>query len=145
MLCKIPSYELGHWVRNRANYGDIAYHYNKATDQSFIYIYDGPDNNPHWKLMLENTIDEHLQANMLKPCPFCGGTFRIVVCDDEGNIHDEAYEKDPWSGLGYRLCHETADDPTGECPIAGYDGEGFLGTFIYDTREEAIKACNRRV
>ena len=24
----------------------------------------------------------------LLPCPFCGSEIRIVVCDDEGNIHD---------------------------------------------------------
>ena len=27
----------------------------------------------------------------LKPCPFCGGKVSLVLCDDEGNLHDEAY------------------------------------------------------
>lgn len=80
----------------------------------------------------------------LKKCPFCGGGIRIFVCDDEGNLHTNDYEKDPWSGLGYQLYHDVDDDPTGECPIAKHRGEGELGIFIYDTREEAIEAWNRR-
>lgn len=49
-------------------------------------------------------------------CPFCGREVRIVVCDDEGNIHPDEYEDDPWSGLGYMLVHEEADGV--QCPIA---------------------------
>ncbi len=80
----------------------------------------------------------------LLSCPFCGGKVRILVCDDEGNIHNDEYENDPWSGLGYRLYHDIDDDPTGECPIAGNEGEGTMGVWIYDTREEAIETWNRR-
>lgn len=80
----------------------------------------------------------------LKPCPFCGSNIRIVVCDDEGNIHDTDYEKDAWSGLGYKLYHEITDDPEQECPIAKHEGEGEIGIWIYDTKEEAIDAWNRR-
>lgn len=72
-------------------------------------------------------------------CPFCGGEVLIVVCDDEGNIHDEEYEKDPWSGLGYMLYHDITN-AVGDCPIAGHEGEGVLGTRIYDSREEAAGA-----
>lgn len=32
----------------------------------------------------------------LKPCPFCGGKVSIVLCDDEGNLHDEAYRERPY-------------------------------------------------
>lgn len=35
----------------------------------------------------------------LKPCPFCGGQVKFLIMDDEFNIRDEEYEKDPWSGL----------------------------------------------
>ena len=80
----------------------------------------------------------------LKPCPFCGAKIRIIVCDDEGNEHDEEYEKDPWSGLGYQLYHDIVDDPTDSCPIAGAECEGVMGVWIYDTKEEAIEAWNRR-
>ena len=80
----------------------------------------------------------------LKPCPFCGAEIKIVVCDDEGNIQKEEYEKKPWSGLGYQLYHDINDDPTNSCPIAGHEGEGELGVWIYDTKEAAVEAWNRR-
>lgn len=72
----------------------------------------------------------------LKPCPFCGCKSKIVQCDDEGNIRDEEYESSPWSGLGYRVMHESDD-----CPIStGEDGYNL----IYDSREEAESHWNRR-
>ena len=79
-------------------------------------------------------------------CPFCGGEVRIVVCDDEGNVRDEEYEDDPWSGLRYGLMHEEADVPEGEsCPIATHDGnDTLLGTYIFDTREEARDEWKKR-
>lgn len=80
----------------------------------------------------------------LQPCPFCGGKIRIIVCDDEGNTHDDEYENDPWSGLGYRLYHDITDCQAEKCPIAGHECEGEMGVWIYDTREEAIEACNKR-
>ena len=80
----------------------------------------------------------------LKPCPFCGGKIRIIVCDDEGNTHDDEYENDPWSGLGYRLYHDITDCQAEKCPIAGHECEGEMGVWIYDTRAEAIEAWNKR-
>lgn len=72
----------------------------------------------------------------LKPCPFCGGMAKIVQCDYEGNIRSEEYESNPWSGLGYRVVHESDD-----CPIStGEDGYNL----IYDSREEAESHWNRR-
>ena len=61
----------------------------------------------------------------LKPCPFCGGSAKIVLCDDEGNLHDE--------------------NP--QCPIARYEVDGGIvgGVYIYDTEEQAAEAWNRRV
>jgi hypothetical protein len=82
--------------------------------------------------------------NELKPCPFCGANIKVVCCDDEGNTHSDDYENDPWSGLGYQLYHDIDDDPNNECPIARHSGEGIMGIFIYDSREEAIEAWNRR-
>ena len=80
----------------------------------------------------------------LKPCPFCGAEIRIIVCDDEGNIHDTEYENNPWSGLGHMLYHDITDIPSGKCPIARHEYEGIMGVWIYDTREEAAEAWNRR-
>lgn len=73
-------------------------------------------------------------------CPFCGGKVRIEPCDDEGNYpKEQGYEKDPWSGLGFVICHSESD-ANGDCPIAKADGEEMMGRFIYDTREEAESA-----
>ena len=82
--------------------------------------------------------------NDLKPCPFCGGKVSLVLCDDEGNLHDEAYREHPYSGLGFMLHHAHEENP--ECPIASYECDGGIlgGVHIYDTEEQAIEAWNRR-
>lgn len=72
----------------------------------------------------------------LKPCPFCGCKSKIVQCDDEGNVRGEEYESNPWSGLGYRVVHESDD-----CPISTGE-EGY--NLIYDSREQAVEAWNNR-
>ena len=74
----------------------------------------------------------------LKPCPFCGGDVSVVILDDEGNIRDEEYERDPYSGLSYVLAH---DDPNGACPIVTYD-EPIL--WLYDSRDDVAHVWNRR-
>lgn len=75
-------------------------------------------------------------------CPFCKGKVHIRVCDDEGNLHDEIYEKNPWSGLGYLLEHNIKDVPNNKsCPIATYENE-FMGIHIYDSRQEAEQEWN---
>lgn len=78
----------------------------------------------------------------LKPCPFCGGAASFAISDDEGNDRDEAYESDPWSGLAFRIEHQY--ELNKECPIAGYRGEP-LGVHLYDSREDAAAAWNKRV
>ena len=80
----------------------------------------------------------------LKPCPFCGGKVSLALCDDEGNLHDEAYREHPYSGLGFMLFHAHEENP--ECPIASYECDGGIlgGVHIYDTEEQATEAWNRR-
>ena len=79
------------------------------------------------------------------PCPFCRGKVSIVVCDDEGNMHNEEYEKKPWSGLGYQLKHDVVDVPTHvKCPIATHEGET-IGMWIYNSRKEAADAWNAHI
>lgn len=80
----------------------------------------------------------------LKPCPFCGGKVSLVLCDDEGNLHDEAYREHPYSGLGFMIHHAHEENP--ECPIASYECDGGIlgGVHIYDTEEQAAEAWNRR-
>ena len=70
-------------------------------------------NNPTQNL----TQNQHGNSE-LKPCPFCGAKIKVIVCDYEGNRHDEEYENDPWSGLGYELYHDIEDDNASDCPIA---------------------------
>ncbi len=84
------------------------------------------------------------QEIKLKPCPFCGGKVSFVLCDDEGNLHDEAYREHPYSGLGFMLHHAHEENP--ECPIASYECDGGIlgGVYIYDTEEQAAEAWNRR-
>lgn len=74
-----------------------------------------------------------------KTCPFCNGEAHIVVCDDEGNIRDEEYERDPYSGLSYAIVH---NEPSGACPIATYDAPL---PWLYDSQDSAVHVWNRRV
>lgn len=81
--------------------------------------------------------------DIILTCPFCKGPARIVVCDDEGNFPKDAdYEADPWSGLGYLICHDI-NDANGECPIARYPGEDEMGLIIYSSPEKAAENWNR--
>lgn len=80
----------------------------------------------------------------LNPCPFCGGEAYLNVSDDEGNMRDEEYEADPWSGLSYMIYHDYEDNKG--CPIASYgsDDRG-VGVLLYDSREEAAERWNKRI
>lgn len=77
----------------------------------------------------------------LKSCPFCGGQASLWVSDREGNIRDEDYENDPWSGLGFQIRHEQINNQG--CPIASHEHES-VGILIYDSREEASDTWNNR-
>lgn len=80
----------------------------------------------------------------LKHCPFCGGKVAVVVCDHEGNLHDDEYLFRPYSGVGYRIRHTHELNP--RCPIAEYNVDGgIVGACMYDTAENAIEAWNRRI
>lgn len=81
-------------------------------------------------------------ADKLKPCPFCGGEARIQVTDDEGNLKSESYLQEPYSGVGYVIIHDISNS-TDCCPIATYLDE-VQGTYIYDSKQAAINAWNRR-
>ena len=81
-------------------------------------------------------------------CPFCGGEIKVVVCDDEGNIHHsdaEEYEQNPRSGLGYKLWHDENMTNENMCPVAHENNSSNgLGRHIYGSREDALKTWNAR-
>lgn len=77
----------------------------------------------------------------LNPCPFCGEDVSLGISDDEGNMRNEEYESDPWSGITYTLIHEYQDGVG--CPIATHPDE-ILGSRLYESREEATQAWNAR-
>ena len=85
--------------------------------------------------------EECTRQGIVLPCPWCKGTAKIIVCDDEGNHHPDDYENDPWSGIGYFLYHSESENP--DCPIA-HDDYTQCGRYIYDSREDAIDAWNTR-
>lgn len=84
------------------------------------------------------------EIKILKPCPFCGGKAEISVSDDEGNHRNEEYENDPWSGLSFKIQHDHESNKG--CPIANFEEDGgTVGVYLYDSREEAIEAWNKRL
>lgn len=79
----------------------------------------------------------------LKPCPFCGGKAQLVISDDEGNLRDEEYEKNPRSGLSFKIRH--AHEENEGCPIATYAvDDATMGIYLYESRDEALQAWNLR-
>lgn len=90
-------------------------------------------------------VFEHQQKRQtmidLKPCPFCGGKVKFLLLDDEFNVKNEEYAKDPWNGLQYGLYHSMTENE--DCPIATGEEE-MLGMYGYDTQAEAAEAWNRR-
>ncbi|MBG9693285.1 hypothetical protein ABD91_21355 [Lysinibacillus sphaericus] len=79
----------------------------------------------------------------LKPCPFCGGKAQLAISDDEGNLRDEKYEKNPKSGLSFKIRH--AHEENEGCPIATYDeDDATMGVYLYKSRDQALQAWNLR-
>lgn len=70
----------------------------------------------------------------------------IYVNDAEGNIKNDDYEYNPWSGLAYSICHEYDENESNEniCPIATFGGE-IMGTQLYDSIDELVERWNRRI
>lgn len=87
------------------------------------------------------TIDDVRAAEgLIRPCPFCGEPFEILVGDSAGNIHDEDYLEydDPYSDVSFGVSHSS-----GTCPLATIDGET-AGNFWYPTLDELVEDFNQR-
>ena len=52
--------ELDEWVKNKAKPGDVAYYFDRRTEQSYLYSYKGQDDNPYWRLIFNETIIKYL-------------------------------------------------------------------------------------
>lgn len=87
-----------------------------------------------------------IKDKRLKPCPFCGKVPTIYVCDEEGNIKNDDYVNDTYSGLFYSICHEMDDSKGNDnvCPIATFKGE-ILETQLYESIDELVERWNRRI
>lgn len=66
MVYRIKGEELKDWVKNQANPGDAAYYYDNMLEQSYIYNYKGPDENPYWHLVLKDTLYNYLVDKYLE-------------------------------------------------------------------------------
>ena len=75
----------------------------------------------------------------LKPCPFCGEIPEILICDNEGDVHDKAYLKNPWIGLSFALTHTNS-----KCPIR-VEYQEVLGGAFYNTLKELQECWNKRI
>lgn len=77
---------------------------------------------------------------LLKPCPFCGKSVEIGICDHEGNFHGSDYLREPYSGLMFVPTHRS-----GECVLTSDpDEEEMIGHFLYGDLYELMKKWNRR-
>ena len=85
------------------------------------------------------------QDNSTPKCPFCGGEFHLLLCDEEGNPHDDDYLSNPYSGISYCIVHSIKDVPNDvHCPIAtSYEDEA-ISEYLYETKEEALAALRIR-
>ena len=91
--------ELKEWVKTKALPGDVAYYFDARAEKSYFYTYNGPDDNPYWRLIFNDAIVSYFkeEINKLKVedttvnkrCENCkhwhwGGDTNISFC-----THDE--------------------------------------------------------
>ncbi len=81
--------------------------------------------------------------NSLKCCPFAVEKQRLYVVMTKEKSTNDNYANDPWNGLWYQIRHSHEENEG--CPIARYaEDNTAIGTYTYNTREEAVEAWNRR-
>ena len=87
-----------------------------------------------------------LMNKELKPCPFCGGE-KLKIESKKGEIHyskkDGMY---PWHNVKYSVrcnsCHARGGVVSAAVPT---DRLGEYSNKVYEVREKAVEAWNRRV
>lgn len=68
MVCNLLYDKLDYWVKYRAELGDVAYCYGRSTYQDnttkklFVYVYNGPDDNPHWTQLDNMILAQYLES-----------------------------------------------------------------------------------
>lgn len=79
------------------------------------------------------TIDDVMEAEeKLLPCPLCGENVFIKIFDEEGNIRDEDYLDDPWSGLTFGISHPYKDISSDDDCVLMHWEEEHIGNLYYD-------------
>lgn len=92
-----------------------------------------------------NWNQDNTNNNQTPKCPFCGGEFHLLLCDEEGNPRDDDYLDNPYSGISYCIVHSHKDVPNGvHCPIATSYDDGAISEYLYDSKEEALEALKIR-
>ena len=94
-----------------------------------------------------NKVDnkEQQEEDFAPKCPFCGGEFHLGLCDEEGNLRNNDYLDNPYSGISYCIIHSLKDVPNGiHCPIATSYDDSAISEYLYRTKEEALEALKLR-
>lgn len=60
-VCYMNPEDLNIWVKDKAKVGDVAWCKDRHTDHEYWYVYKGPDPNPAWWAVQEETINKYLE------------------------------------------------------------------------------------
>ena len=66
MVYRIMYEELKEWVKTKALPGDVAYYFDDRAEKSYFYTYNGPDDNPYWRLIFNDAIVSYFKEEINK-------------------------------------------------------------------------------
>lgn len=96
--------ELRYWVDHVASPGDVAVHFNISTGLTYVYSYEGPDENPQWILSSKTSpAQEELPTKTGRWIPVSQkpGVYAGMKCS---NCKAKISYKDYYSGQ-HNYCH----------------------------------------